>query len=869
MGLSLGQMAAGAAVGAIQNSLQGSTTKDLNFGSSPFYSFRWVIGDVSLPNVQYIGWQKDLIFSPSITTNAGISTNLSAAWPSLNSKFNFTNATCSFDCLNSNKSMLLLNIQYPKMFNTTASNGVNTVDTVTNITDYVTGLVKYPWKVGSGGVGGLAGGLISNRGCAKPPQGEMNMNNYISNLSGHGNIKILGIFASPDYVYLAGGSWKSWANWLWSNVSSYGYASFPSGHNVPPQYTLEGNNGIWNQRGVNNANCVTWSQMESVMGVAPGTDWSTWSTLDTVGMCNSECIDPTKCGPGTSYPHAISLKGKALAYTGGETGAWSCNTNNSLNWCVPSVEGGKQYAFSFLKDVYNCFDLLTGPSGSSKLSTFPGSCRIQVTMKLVSNVNTTDTTHASGTPITLEGRTLRDQFLASTYGTPFSGCVLDDNGCTFRFTVTDFLDAAGNIPKIAKVLFALQNKFVIPIDFSKLPTDLGNFATLAVLWSMDFYCLNGAVQVSIPQQQIQLYPVLGSAGFTPRTKTTDINWTAQAGSSLTTSQQSDIVCQAVSGTYNPAGVQFGTCSQSAINNYSSNSYVIYQEVQRFTQQYSVVRTSAGEAITKISNLLATLKGNSVVYNLLSDAQRTALSNLTAQLPTIQDTFATASATISQLTGSLFSSNSISNEQEAAAQACSSQTTVAQVESINDAVQAAYSQITALFNSVKTAFTGINIPITTGIPDIAVSLQSIEQRLIDLGAGTLPLDTSAGLLNPNSVKGLTTLPTTAPVTTTQPTVTAKKSSNTMLYAGVAIGVLLVGFLIYYFYFRKPAATAAAGTTPIYQPTPATPAPMYVQPTPQPTPQPQQVVFVPQPAASPAMGVQAPAMGVPAMAPVGYQ
>jgi hypothetical protein len=842
MGLSLGQMAAGAAVGAIQSSLQGATTSGLNFGSSPYYSFRWVIGDVSLPNVSYVGNQA--IFAPSITANSGISTNLSAAWPSLNSKFNFTNATCSFDCLSSNKSKILLNIQYPKMFNTTASNGVITIDTVTNITEYVTGLVKWPWKVGSGGtdgVGGLAGGLISNRGPAKPPTGTTNMNNYIGS-----NFALSNIFGSPDYVYLVGGGdWTSWANYYWSHVDGYGYPSLPDASHIPPQYT----GAVWNQRGANNVNCVTWSQMESIMGITESNrNWSTWSTLDTTGMCDSRCIDPANCGPTKLFPNAISLKGKALAYTDGGTNAWRCGGQYGLSYCLPSVEGGKQYPFTFLKDVYDCFDRLDGPSGSSKLSSFPGSCRIQITMKLVSNVNTSDTTHASGTPITLEGRTLRDQFLASTYGASYSNCELDDNGCTFRFTVTDFLDAAGKIPKIAKVLYDLQDKFVIPIDFSKLPTDLGNFATLAVLWSMDFYCLNGGVQVSIPQQQIQLYPVLGSAGFTPSTKSSDINWTAQAGNELTTAQQSEIVCQAVSGTYHPAGVQFGTCAQSAISNYSTNSYVIYQEVQRFTQQYSVVRTAAGEAITKISKLLATLRGNSVVYSLLTDAQRTALSNLTAKLPTIQDTFATASATISQLTGSLFSSNSVSNAQEAAAQACGTQTTVAQVESINDSVQAAYSEITTLFTSVKTAFTGIDIPISSGIPDISVSLQSIEQRLIDLGAGTVPLDTSAGLMNPNSVKGLTNTFPTPTTTTTNPTVAAKKSSsNTMLYAGVAIGVLLVGFLIYWFYFRKPAAAATpipapVAPTPILVPDPApAPTPIYVQPT----PQPQQVIYVPQP------------------------
>lgn len=832
-------MGAAALAGSLISSSFNSSVVHINIQPKtyPFYTFKWILGVPGNILCDLNTWTSVRSFASSsyggTPTTYNISGDLISSWTELNAAFDFTtNATATLNCDAVNDSLIYVHINYPKLFADSSA-----TPTLELITPRITSLVRRPWAWNP------PGGLFSLRG---PRAGAAG-----TDLSGQGSDFNINVFGTVEPIYSALG--QSWSNFIWSYANGVGWNHISAGQIRGDVNWIKVSDSVykWNTNGA-----ITWNQLENVIfntGNFPTCelhrDWSKWGTKGIAGFGIPNGTVRTNCGLTTgvssaAYPDAISLQN--TKYYTCTTGAWNWG-NWGLSIAVDQYGMGtdQQFAFTYLKDIYDTFDGFS--SGSTSIITtganrFPGAIKIVIDMGLYTN--TTDTARAQA--VTLQGKSLRDVWLDSPQGKAFNSKVgivkaAGTDASSFSFTVADYADTLGNIAVISELLFMLQTKIVIPVDFSKLPSDhIGGLPNLALRWSIDLFLLNGGVIISVPPTYIPFFNLLKSASFTADTTWHDIDWSSSQGNSLTT-DSIVTVCQAVNGASSiPTGFIYGTCANSSLDAYKSNSSDIYKEVTKFSNQFAVVKSTAAGAISKISTLIATIKGsNTVYYNILTDAQRKTLTNLQNQLPNLQAVFTSASATLNQLNASLFTNTSQLSVAAISAMTCQTQTTVTDIENLNDAVKAAYKQITDLFNDVKTSFADLKIPIESGIPDITTSLASIQQRLVDLAAGISPLGTSACLLNPESCAGSSDTGNGTGNATDATTNKAnpKAQSNIMMYVGIIVGVLLVGGLIYWFYFRKPAVPGIApAPTVVYMSAPvaASPAPVPATPTPTVTP-----------------------------------
>ena len=810
----------------------GSTSVSFPDRTYPYYAFKWILG--ARGDILARTYRGTVIFAGSTTTSYNISPDIVPKWTELRTAFDFTTlATATVDCESeTSDSLVYVNINYPRLFGETSSTGDQTVASLESITAKLTNLVKKPWSWNP------PGGLFSTRGPCTPRPSFNDGGDFTTQ-----------IFGTVEPVFSTLG--KSWSNWIWANSNSYvGWRNFSETMITQDSTkwirdgTFDYGNGIiannykWNMEGE-----ITWKDLETVIFNTTNfptcesyRDWSKWGSngMGMNGFALPDGIVSTNCGLTTGqssskYSHAISLK---------NTNAYTCTTGSwgwgqwGIEWSIDSywTLTNQQTAFTFLKDIYNTLDGFSSQSPkaiTSGTDRFPGAIKIFIDLGLYYNVDTRtagqpDTSRA--VPLTLKGKSIRDTWLESTQGQEFNssvGIVKSSDNSSFSFMVAKYTDDLSNIAVISKLLFILQRKFTIPVDFKSLPSNIGSIPNLALKWSLDMYVLNGGIHIAVPPTYIPFFNVLGSAGFTNQTTWHDIDWSSSMGNSLTTDEVVT-VCQVVNGASSiPTGYIYGTCGNSSLEKYNNNADTIFQEVTKFSNQFEVVKKSAAGVVSKISTLIGTIKGsNTVFYNILSDAQRKTLTRMQNELPNLQAVFTSASATLNQLNASLFSNTSQLSAAAVSAKTCETQSSVRDILNLNEAVQAAYSKITALFTDIKASFSELQIPIESGVPDISTSLESIQQRLFDLAAGVTPLGNSACLLNPNgcgatgSGSGTGTNPNPTPATTN--TTPAKSKSNTMLYVGVIVGVLLVAGLVYWFYFRKPGPEKVYAPAPVYAP-----------------------------------------------------
>ena len=769
----------------------------------PFYMFKWVIGTVGKPKYD-AGNSGTRIFVSTVNGDGqsrGVRPLAPGDWPELNRTFDFTGARGSFDCSTSSSNRIYCNIRYPNLFKYTASTGATGTPTKLNIKSALTTFVKNPWQWK------IPGGLVSFRGppCEHPANGYNNAEAWGSLVSHDYTDEPTDnwscMFYSADYVRTGGEYWcnRAWLERFHCSGYQWKWGLCESNRD----FTANMPNGVWTTPLYD---CVTWERLETVIALSDANrNWSQWGAKSTNGYGVKECLsNDIGSNIPASYPDALKL-GSTVPYTC-KTGAWGGDGNNSGFWCPES-----HYAFTFLKDIYNALDGIEAPSGYYKITRgadkFPGALRLTIFLSLKTSLIfdrtvPTNVKLTSSMPVDSLSQSIVRQFLNAN--TAYSNAVVSDDETYFSYTVSTYSDPEDKLDQIAGLLYLFTQQFTIPVDFSKLPTEVGGYSDLALSWKISLAFLNGGVVAETPEMLLPFYQIVSSTSFSNTTTWHDLRWTAQAGTNLSNSQQSTTFCNAVSGGLTAqVGSQSGTCAQTALSAYTSNTSAIYTELTNFNNQYEIATSISDEVLTSISDVVTKIKGSRVVYmTALSDSQRRVIDDLDTRLRSLPQMFRSANNAIQMVTNGILTSTGDSGT-DIASQVCNTKTTVSLIQAVNNSIQAAYRSITTMFEGFKTAFSDLAIDVGTNhnLPDIQEAITSIQDKLNSLAANIEPMRTSAGLLDPTKNSGLPAVEN-PPATSSTPIVTSASKPNFGMYIGIAVGVLLVGFLVYYFYIRTP-------------------------------------------------------------------